>query len=154
MANKFGDSAWFTLMKRNDGGDTHLGLIKLFLEKGADANKPFEEDEDKRYPIHFAATKEYMDLLMNHKADINSVDITYRTVLFMLDRLAPEKMIMLLKHAILVHHADVNAQSFDKSTILTKCITTLYWNNDGKDVVDFLIAHGADVNHILSVTIL
>ena len=154
LPNRFGDSAWSSLIMSSERSSNHLDLVKLFLKKGAEPNKSFENDPKKRYPIHFTTTTEYMDLLMNHGADINSVDRIGQTILFTIVDLVPPNMISLLKHAVDVHHADVNAEKLsDKSTILTNWIWSKFWHTETGAVVDFLIERGADVNHISSVTI-
>ena len=151
LPNHFGYSAWSTLIMNHGNSNNHYDLVKLFLEKGANPNRSFEMDMFKGYPLHFTATTEYMDLLMKHGADINSVDIKGQTLLLTLNdrELGSEKLITLLKHAVEVHHADVTAEITNcKSTILTKSTRYKHWYDVDEHIGDFLIAHGAEVEHI------
>ena len=90
---------------------------------------------------------------MEHHADINSEDRYGRTVLFTFDDLGTEELILLIRHAVTEYHPNLKGIMFKDPTILTKSTWNKFWYDVDENIGDFLMSHGADVEHVSSVTI-
>lgn len=156
--NKLGESAWYLMLSAERKTYKYLDLIQFFLEIGADAKSPFPGKHG-TCPIHLAASPEVMDLLVEYGADIDAKDDSGGTLLFRFTELHHScrfTSLELIRHAVEKHHANVNVEKFGSKTTMLVLSTWLDSYYDDKDVMygnfgDFLISHGAKVNHVTSV---
>ena len=122
------------LFKAIEGG--HFDVVKVLIEHGVNTNarKPYY---DGRTPLMVAAecdNEEISSLLIEKGADVDGKDYLGRTAIFFTHRLAIVKI-------LIDGGANVNVQDKYEHTPLM-----IYVLKANRDIVSYLVAHGADVH--------
>ena len=121
--------------------DGNIEAVKQHIAAGADVsvkkkNSPAVLFEASGTPLHYASTKEIVELLIAKGADVNAKSSDGSTPLH--DAAYYGRTV--IAELLIAKGADVNAKDDDQGR------TPLHWANSTKEIADLLIAEGANVN--------
>ena len=118
----------------------NIDIINVLLNAGA--NTDISVDDDGHTLLHYAATgdcsKEILQTIINHGADVNATSKNSQTVLMLACKMCNEAAINVLLNA----RADPTIRDNDGDT----CLHVAVDKGCTKEVIEEIINHGADVN--------
>lgn len=133
----------FETLKMDDpSASEKYPIIKLLLEKGANPNLKLKYEGNELNPLKLALlklrskSKDIVELLIDHGADVNNTDSRYTALLF-----SSQKGYTSLVKLLLEKGADVNAKTPNKNTALI-----LASANGHVSIVEMLLDRGVNVN--------